>query len=150
MKIPVSIRWSSVRRSWGGKTGFQFQDGVEEVILHHEPYRFGVVESGEGGDPAVGQFPDLRDSPEKMQLPVPLVGAEGDIGDDVHGMIRAQTGAVRQQVASFFAGWSRFLGQKHRKLFETLCRFSKGALCQRRIYPCLRQNTKATRSDLAA
>ena len=82
----------------GGKPGFQSEDGVEEALLNYPSHRLGVVESGEEGDPALGEPSQLRDGPEKMQLPVPQIGTEGDVGDCVHGEIRTQTGAVRQQL----------------------------------------------------
>ena len=66
--------------------GVKPENGIQECILGDRPDRFRIIEAGQGGDAATGNFSDFGDRPEKVQFTITKVRPEADICYGFHGV----------------------------------------------------------------
>lgn len=66
--------------------GFKPENSIQECILGDGPDRFRIIEAGQSGDAATGNFSDFGDRPEKVQFTITKVRPEADICYGFHGV----------------------------------------------------------------
>jgi hypothetical protein len=66
--------------------GFKPENGIQECILGDRPDRFRIIEAGQGGNAATGNFSYFGDRPEKVQFTITKVRPEADICYGFHGV----------------------------------------------------------------